>query len=112
MKEKETDPIKEEPFKKNGSIKDLPYSLRKKIYDEIMKIDFEKHNSYIKKLQDEGKDGWAARYETDIPGLIFVIGPDSEEILVLINMLIQETGEKMVMAARFSRGEENKLSEE
>lgn len=107
MKPKE----KEEPFKKKGSIKDLPYSLRKKIYDEIMKIDFEEHDSYIKKLRDEGKDGWVARYETDVPGLVFVIGPDSEEILVLASILIQETGEKKVMAARFSRGEEHKLQE-
>lgn len=76
-----------------------------------MKIDLKEHDDYIKKLHDEGKDGYAAGYESDIPGLNFLIGPPggSEEIIVLINVLVQETGEKNVMALKFRIGEEHTL---
>lgn len=94
---------------REGKKEDLPYELRKMIYDECMKIDLKEHDDYFRKLHNEGKDGYAAGYKSDIPGLSFLIGPPGEEIIVLINVLVQETGEKNVMALKFRVGEEHTL---
>lgn len=97
-------------MKLEGEIKELPYELRKLIYEEITKMDFEEHDVYIKKQQDKGGDAYAATYETDVPGLKFMIGPDN--IVVSVVMLIQETGEKKPMIMKFPRGEEHILIED
>ncbi len=97
---------------KGGKIGDLPYSLRKTIYDEFMKIDMNEHEEYLKELQAEGKEGYAAGWKPDIPGLSFLMPPlGGETIVVLMNILVQETGEKKVMTLNFINGEESKLLE-
>ncbi len=99
--------------KDSGKIEELPYSLRKTIYDEFIKIDLKEHRDYIKRLRGEGKESYTAGYESDVPGLTFMIGPSGgcEEVIILMNMLIQETGQKKVMALKFRIGEESKLLE-
>ncbi len=92
-----------------GKKSDLPYELRKLIYDEYIKIDFKEHSNYIKKLHDEGKEGYAAGWETDIQGLSFIIGSPDKEIIVLMNVLDQDTGKMKVMALKFLYGKERTL---
>lgn len=92
-----------------GKITDLPYELRKLIYDEFVKIDFKEHEDYIKKLQSEGKEGYTAGYKSDISGLSFIIGPGAKEIIVLLNVSIQETGEKRVLTLKFFRDKKHVL---
>lgn len=93
-----------------GEIKNLPYELRKKIYDEIVKIDLDEHDAFVKEGKAKGEDVVGATYETDVPGLIFMIGHDN--IVIFITTLIKDTGEKKVMVVKIPRGEEHKLIED
>lgn len=93
-----------------GAVKDLPYEVRKLIHDEAIKIDLEEHDAFVKEEKDKGEDVTGASYETDVPGLMFMVGPD--DIVAFITTLIQDTGEKKVLSLRLPRNEIAKLIEE
>jgi len=93
-----------------GEIKDLPYELRKKVYDEVVKIDLDEHDAFVKEQQSKGVDAGGASYKTNVPGIKLMITP--KNIIASVVLLIRDTGEKKVMTFGFPRGEEYKLMEE